>query len=306
MDFTDVKGAERRRLLARILSRIADASIDDVLSFPASPLADDVWRIGVTGPPGAGKSSLIGRLALARLERAPPASTDFGEEHIAVLAIDPSSPLGGGALLGDRIRMGALGDDRRAYVRSVAGRGSTEGLAHNIADLLAVAEAYGFKEILLETVGVGQADCAIRTLVDTLVLVVHPEAGDSVQAMKSGILELADIYVVNKSDLPGAHKTAAELQGVLRAARHNSSWTTPIIPVSHHSPSGIAALNAALESHRTFVNSVRDHSAIHLARRRYQLQSILERRVAEILNQRPDLIAISDRRQQYRALADLL
>lgn len=269
-----------RRALSRALSGMADAAVADILEAVSAAPASPAWRIGITGPPGSGKSSLIARLAAKRVERLPGAG-----ERLAVLAIDPSSPARGGAILGDRVRMDAIAGDPRVYMRSLASRGGRDGLAHNIVDILAVADAHGFQEVLLETVGVGQSEHAARDLVDSLVLVLHPEAGDSVQAMKSGIMELADIYVVNKADLPGAVRTATELRAVLKAApgRDRRGWSPPVIEVGRDREDGLLALDAALEAHRAHVLSVSDRAAIETARRRYHLRSLAERRIDEVL-----------------------
>jgi LAO/AO transport system kinase len=299
MDFYSVRGAERRRALARTLSRVADATVSEALAFEPVAPARPAWRVGFTGPPGSGKSSLISRLAAARLEQYPP-SSEVGDERIAVLAVDPSSPLSGGALLGDRIRMDALADDSRAYVRSIASRGGSEGLAHNIADILAVTDAYGFDEVLLESVGVGQSECAIRALVDTLVLVLHPDAGDSIQAMKSGILELADVYVVNKADLRGAPTAAAELRAVIKVAA-SSAWMPPVIEVSRAQGAGFESLSGALERHRCHLARTRDTELVAAGRRRYHLRSLLQRRIDEMLAQSPGVSSIADVQARFAA-----
>lgn len=283
-------GSSRRRL-ARALSRIADASVAEALALAETQTEGQARRIGVTGPPGAGKSSLIARLGRARLDRMSAAEPGAPGERLAILAIDPSSPVGGGAILGDRVRMDALTSDPRVYVRSLASRGGHDGLTHNIVDLLAFADAYGFEEVILETVGVGQAEHAARALVDTLVLVLHPDAGDSIQAMKSGIMEVADIYVVNKADLAGAGRTSAELKAVLKAAhRRDGGWFPPVIEIAQDRPDGIAALDAALEAHRAHVESRCDPALTRRERRRYHLRSLLQRRVDEIVAERAELL----------------
>ena len=281
-----------RRRFARALSRIADASVAEALALTETQHEGQAWRIGVTGPPGAGKSSLVARLGRARLARMSPAKAPARpDERLAVLAIDPSSPVRGGAILGDRVRMDALTSDPRVYVRSLASRGGHDGLTHNIIDLLEFADAYGFEEVILETVGVGQAEHAARALVDTLVLVLHPDAGDSIQAMKSGIMEVPDIYVVNKADLAGAARTSAELKAVLKAAhRPRGGWTPPVIEVAQDSPEGTAALDAALEAHRAHVRGTYDPALTRRERRRYHLRSLLERRIDEIVAERVEIL----------------
>lgn len=270
----------RRRRLARALSRAANAGALEALHMAAPEGAGPgAWRIGITGAPGGGKSSLIARLAALRLAALPPG----GQERLAVLAIDPASPRSQGALLGDRLRMTAVTDDPRLYVRSLSSRSGRDGLTHNIVDLLGVVDAHGFDEVMLETVGIGQAEHAVRTLVDSVVLVLHPEAGDSIQAMKAGVMEIADIYVVNKADLPGTQRTLAELRATLglRPAAPGV-WQPPVLPVSQEDPDSLAALDAALQAHRAHAEARRDTAALLQARRRYQLESLVLRRIGEL------------------------
>ncbi len=197
-----------RRALARQLSLAGRASVADVLSEADSNFKTEkpAVRIGVTGPPGAGKSTLIARLAASRLQHG---------ERVGVLAIDPTSPLSQGSILGDRIRMDEIADDPNLYIRSMPSRHAHDGMADNITGMLAVLESHNFDNIFLETVGIGQADYSVRTLVDTVILVVVPESGDTVQAMKAGVMEMADVYAVNKADRPGAKRTVTDIQSVL-------------------------------------------------------------------------------------------
>ena len=181
-----------RRALSRALSRIANADVSETLAQQNASTPATLSRIGITGAPGAGKSTLIARLAHLR---------KGVDRKIAVLAIDPTSPVSQGSILGDRIRMDSIADDPDIFIRSIPSRRAHDGLTDNTADLLNAMEGHGFDEVILESVGVGQAEYTIRTLVDTVVLVLLPESGDAIQAMKAGILEMADIYVVNKADL---------------------------------------------------------------------------------------------------------
>jgi LAO/AO transport system kinase len=269
-----------RRLLGRALTRIANASVADALAGLAHhpPLAS---RIGVTGPPGAGKSTLIARLARRRL--------DHGAT-LAVIAIDPTSPYTHGALLGDRIRMEQVAEDSRLFIRSLASRSAHDGLADNIADILATLDGYPFDETILETVGVGQAEYAVRTLVDTLVLVLIPESGDQIQAMKAGMLETADIYVVNKADLPGAEKIAGELRAITARRRDGAAWTPPVILCAPRDEGGLETLDAAITRHLAFSRAAVDPRQTLRRRTEYHLKSLIQRSVEEILNERPDLL----------------
>ncbi|HEY0836739.1 MAG TPA: hypothetical protein VGE72_22705 [Azospirillum sp.] len=272
----DVDAIRRRRALSRTLSRLASAPVAEVLAHhseraPSRP----AWRIGVTGSPGVGKSTLIGRLARHRLDRG-------AVESMAVLAIDPTSPLTGGSLLGDRIRMDAAADDPRLFIRSLPSRRSHDGLTDNLPDLLLALEEHGFDEVLVETVGIGQVEYTVRTLVDTVVLVLHPEAGDAVQAMKAGILEVADVYVVNKADLPGARRTVAEIRAVAGRTVGDSGWAPPVVAVAHGEPAGLAALDEALDRHRAWLSGRRDARAVARARARQHALSLFIRRLEEL------------------------
>lgn len=269
---------QKRRRMARALSRAADASVADVLGF-AQGSAGVCRRIGVTGPPGAGKSSLIAALTRKRLQ---------GEGEIAILAIDPTSPVSGGAILGDRIRMEDLAQNPRVYIRSLASRRSHDGLADNLPDMLEIVENAGFAEAILETVGVGQVEYAVRHIVDTILLVMMPGAGDQVQAMKGGILETADILVVNKSDQPGAKQLAGELAAVMKLRGDDpSGWTPPIVSTSVNDPASIEALAAAIDSHQAWLAD-RPGAAGRLETRRAQhVGSLLARRVGEVLDDLP-------------------
>lgn len=274
-----------RRALSRALSRIANADVAETLAQQGAVPTPEMSRIGVTGAPGAGKSTLIARLAKLRK----------GEDHkIAVLAIDPTSPVSKGSILGDRIRMDAIADDPNIFIRSIPSRRSHDGLADNTADLLAAMEGHGFDEVILESVGVGQAEYTIRTLVDTVVLVLLPESGDAIQAMKAGILEMADIYVVNKADLPGAELMVAEIQQV--AERQTADgWAPPVISTSRNDLEGFARLDAAISAHAKWRKARMDETATQRARARYQAQGLIARRIDEIMEADNSLLDLDPR-----------
>jgi LAO/AO transport system kinase len=262
-----------RRALARALSRTADASVADVLAS-VQGASGACRRIGVTGPPGAGKSSLIAALVRQRLA---------GEGDIAVLAIDPTSPVSGGAILGDRIRMEDLAQNPRVYIRSLASRRSHDGLADNLPDMLEIIENAGFAEAILETVGVGQVEYAVRHVVDTILLVLPPGAGDQIQAMKGGILETADILVVNKADLPGARQLASELGGVMKLRGETAGWTPPIVQTSIRDGASVATLASEIDRHQAWLAGRAGATGRLEARRAQHVASLVARRVAEVL-----------------------
>ena len=195
--------------------------------------------VGITGSPGAGKSSLAGKLAREFRNRG---------KSVGVLAVDPSSPLTGGAILGDRVRMQDVATDPGVFVRSMASRGRQGGLAPAVEDAAVILSAAGKDVILLETVGVGQGEVDVANAVQTVVVVLTPGMGDEVQSLKAGLLEVADIYVVNKADLVGADAVARSLHAI--AGRAVDGWAEPIIQTSALGTTGIAELADAIESHK--------------------------------------------------------
>ena len=198
--------------------------------------------VGITGAAGTGKSTLVGRLAGAYRRQ---------DQHVGILAVDPSSPLTGGAVLGDRIRMQELAGDPGVFIRSLATRGAQGGLARATRDAALVLDAAGFQIILIETVGAGQDEVEIIQTAHTTVVVEAPGLGDDVQALKAGLIEVADILVVNKADRNGADRTAHILQEMLE--RRSSPWTPPVCQTIASDGTGIDDVRAAIEQHRAFL-----------------------------------------------------
>lgn len=298
--------AAKRRALGQALTRAAEAEVAQALTFARAfpPAAEGgAWRIGVTGAPGAGKSSLIARLARLRLERLArePGRSGAPAEQLAVIAIDPTSPVSHGSILGDRIRMEDIAGDQRAYIRSLPSRGGRDGLTHNIVDILYALDVHGFRETILETVGVGQAEHAVRLMVDTVVLVLHPESGDSIQAMKAGVMELADVYVVNKADLPGARRALAELRATL-GNLSASGFRPPILSVSQNDPASIASLDKAIEAHRSHVEECGLRHIRRAARQAYHVDSLILRKLAELRAAHPATTNSGGVVDEYHAL----
>src|SRR5262245_24384650 len=258
--------AGERQALARTISwaENADARFPTALA-KLYPRVGRAWRIGVTGPPGAGKRSLVNGLIERLRERA---------GTVGVLAIDPSSPYSGGALLGDRIRMEERTTDPGVYIRSMATRASHGGLARAAVDALDVMDAFGFDWLLVETVGVGQAEYEIASAADTVLVVLCPGAGDSIQAMKAGLLEVADVLVVSKGDLAGAEQLTTDLEDALslRALSRNRRRSPPVVPVSAHTGAGLGDLLGAIDAHRAELEAgdlaaARREKRIHQVRR---------------------------------------
>ncbi len=274
--------AGERAALARAISwaENADPRYPELLAA-VYPRVGRGWRVGITGPPGAGKSTLTNVLVQTLRAR---------EETVGILAIDPSSPFTGGALLGDRIRMDERTADSGVYIRSMASRKSHGGLARAASDACDVMDAFGFSTILMETVGVGQSEYDVVSAADTVVVVLCPGAGDGVQAMKAGILEVADVLVVNKADLEGADQLVFDLEDSVRmrdvsrprdeAAKER--WTPPVVPASSLRSEGLQDVVAAVDAHRRWLEAA-DLASSRRARRTQQVQRVVQERLAEEL-----------------------
>jgi LAO/AO transport system kinase len=195
--------------------------------------------VGITGAPGAGKSSLVDKLAL-NYRRA--------NQRVGIVAVDPSSPFSGGAILGDRIRMQTLGLDEGVFIRSMATRGNLGGLARATVDAVAILDAAGYSKIIVETVGVGQDEVEIVKAADVSVVVLVPGMGDDIQAIKAGIMEIGDIFVINKADREGVYSTEKELEALLSLAMREDGWNPPIVKTVATEGVGIADLVSAIDS----------------------------------------------------------
>jgi len=260
-----------RAALARLLTRIA-RDPTGLMGMEDGP--PPISRVGITGAPGAGKSSLVGALATIRVQARQP---------LGVLAIDPTSPLSRGSVLGDRIRMDAIAADPAVFIRSLPSSASHDGLCSNMEALLRVFERAGFQEVLLETVGTGQSQHTVRAVVDTVVMVLSPHGGDSIQAMKAGLMEMADIYVVNKSDLPDARRTAAEIRGVVQRSGAPSAWVPPVLLTCSTTGEGVAELSRQIDAHAAQVVTLRPAQEVAAQRMRRHVGEVLQRRLAQQL-----------------------
>ncbi len=268
------------RALGRLVSLVENGSprLRDVMKLIA-PLTGRARVIGLTGAPGVGKSTITG--ALVRAHR------DEGL-RVGVLAVDPTSPFTGGALLGDRVRMQDHATDSGVFIRSMASRGHLGGLSWALPQALRVLDAAGFDVIMIETVGVGQAEVAIASLADTTLVVVAPGMGDSIQAAKAGILEIADIFVVNKSDRPGAQEAVRDLRTMLAMAHYGTGdWKPPIVSAAAATGAGIDDLVGRLHAHAAWLGESGERDRRRLARAREEVSAIAVAALRERLGALP-------------------
>jgi LAO/AO transport system kinase len=304
--------AGKRTALARVISLVENErpGFQAILHELHGDLGR-AQRIGITGPPGAGKSTMTAALAAAYRGRG---------ETVAVVAVDPTSPFTGGALLGDRIRMNEVATDEGVFIRSMASRGSLGGLAVTTNEVVDVLDAFGFDRILIETVGVGQSELDIAATADTTVVVLVPESGDSIQAMKAGLMEISDLFVVNKSDRPGADRLTREIElmlhlrtgkglhrvpahhgvdlrragarngtesqskdGVAGESRGPEGWEIPVLQTVAETGTGIPELQATLDRHAAWLRESGELVRRRRARAAARVKEVVERRIAEIV-----------------------
>jgi LAO/AO transport system kinase len=234
-----------RLALSRLISQVEGRSRDLVsIMAKVQERCGNAYCVGVTGPPGAGKSTLVDRL-ISHLRK--------GGKKVGVVAIDPSSPFSGGAVLGDRIRMQEHAGDEGVFIRSLGSRGSHGGLSRATREVVKLYDAFGMDYVLVETVGVGQTELDIMEIADTTIVILTPESGDAIQTLKAGILEIADIFVVNKADREGAHLIQAELKAMLELGGKNGGWSSPVLLVQAAKDVGVSELIDAIEDHRAYL-----------------------------------------------------
>ncbi|HEX9887071.1 MAG TPA: methylmalonyl Co-A mutase-associated GTPase MeaB [Longimicrobiales bacterium] len=265
-------------------------------------------RLGVTGPPGAGKSSLIAELA---------AAYRADGEDVGIVAVDPTSPYSGGALLGDRIRMNDLATDPGIFIRSMATRGSLGGLATTTKEVMDLMDGFGFRRLLVETVGVGQTELEITGAADTVVVVLVPESGDAIQAMKAGLMEIADIFVVNKADRPGSARLVKEirqalhlragsalkdvpahhgvdLRGVAKGedaavpAAKSAAWEIPVLTTNALTSDGLDELLAAIDAHREWLEASGALADRRRDRARRRIRDVVDRELRRVVWSSPE------------------
>ena len=268
-----LEGARQGRIayIARLLS-IVENEEPEAADIVRATYADTVRAIvvGFTGPPGTGKSTLVSAMTAAYRQAA---------GRVAVVAVDPSSPYTGGAILGDRIRMRERYLDSGVFIRSMANRGTAGGLARATKRVVGLLDALGFDVVLVETVGVGQQEIEVTRVVDTVCLLTIPGAGDDIQAIKAGIMEIADVLVVNKADRPGADETVKDLTQMLTLGASRLPWKPPVVKTSATDGTGIEDLMAAIAKHRAWAAVSGEALQRHADAMRNEIQILLQERV---------------------------
>jgi len=293
--------------VARAISKVEDGAADAAeLMKKVFPRTGRALIIGITGAPGAGKSSLVDKLAAIYRKRG---------ERVGIIAVDPSSPFSGGAILGDRIRMQALSLDKGVFIRSMATRGNLGGLARATVDAVAILDAAGYAKIIIETVGVGQDEVEIVKTADVCVVVLVPGMGDDVQAMKAGIMEIGDIFAINKADREGVLRTEKEVEGLLSLSMREDGWQPPIVKTIAIENKGIELLASAIDQCRESQQKTDATGARRQAIARWRILELLsERLLAQALNgnsasEKLDALAAevaSKKRDPYSAVEEMI
>ena len=286
MELVDAVLAGERLALARLLTQVEnDSPLGRRAQNELFPHTGRAHLVGITGAPGSGKSSLVNQIA--RLFRRPPPASDGTPRKVAIVAIDPSSPFTGGALLGDRVRMRDLAGDPGIFIRSMAARGALGGLARATAAVVQVFDAAGYEMILIETVGAGQNEVDIASLAHTTLVVDTPGMGDDIQAIKAGILEIADILVINKADRPGVENTERSLRAMLelghpkiqpqgKDADSQPGWTPPVLSTIATTGSGVEEVYQAINRHGDYLRQSGEWQKRDRVRLQVELEALLQ------------------------------
>ncbi len=266
------------RAVARAITKVENGTDSAAEIMKAVfPKTGNALTIGITGSPGAGKSSLVDKLAMFYRDKG---------EKIGIVCVDPSSPFSGGAILGDRIRMQTLGLDKNVFIRSMATRGNLGGLSRATVDAAAILDAAGFDKVIIETVGVGQDEVEIVKAADVSVVILVPGMGDDIQAIKAGIMEIGDVFVINKADRDGVLRTEKELEALLSLAHRPDFWHSPIVKTVATENKGIEDLSKAIESYNEFLKQGENLERRKAIARWRLLELLQEKLLADVLNKK--------------------
>jgi len=280
-----------RRILSRVISQLERGAPEAAQVLKAiDHHIGGAYTVGITGPPGAGKSTMVDRLTqLLRQEGL----------KVGIIGVDPTSPFTGGAILGDRIRMQRHYLDDGVFIRSVATRGHTGGVPRIVKGMVRLLDAWGTDVVLVETVGVGQSELGIMEVADTVLVTMMPESGDAIQTLKAGIMEIADIYVVNKSDRDGADQMAAAIRANLGLDSSHRDWDPPILKTQALSGEGMEALWSKVQEHRDYLASSAKLVELRAQRRKQEFLEAVEeevgRRLKALVEGDPTLIAMLEK-----------
>jgi LAO/AO transport system kinase len=289
-DYRDAIRAGDRRAVARAITRLESTRPDHIAEGQAIlaallPYAGNSLRIGITGSPGVGKSTFIERFGMDLIERG---------HRVAVLAVDPSSPVTGGSILGDKTRMAQLAVAPEAYIRPSPSRGSLGGVAHRTREAMLVCEAAGYDVVIVETVGIGQSEVTVAAMVDFFLVLLMPGGGDELQGIKRGVIELADVLVVNKADgdsLASAERTAADYASALQLIRPHSAWTPRALRSSALTGDGMAEVRDAIFEHRDRLRESGELEARRRDQARSWMWSLVEEQLHEKFRSHPEVAA---------------
>lgn len=275
------------RSVARAITMVERGSDDaSALLKAIFPRTGRATVVGITGSPGAGKSSLVDKLALYYKNEG---------NRVGIICVDPSSPFSGGAILGDRIRMATLGMEKGVFIRSMATRGNLGGLSRATVDAVAILDAAGFDKVIVETVGVGQDEVEIVKTADVSVVVLVPGMGDDIQAIKAGIMEIGDVFVINKADREGVLRTQKELEALLGLAHRPDMWDPPIVKTIATESKGIEDLAAAIKAYYEFQTGGEGSKVRRQAIARWRLLELMQGRLLSELLSRDGVVAKLDK-----------
>ncbi|MGE5679929.1 MAG: methylmalonyl Co-A mutase-associated GTPase MeaB [Bacillota bacterium] len=286
-DFVDKLLERDKRTVSRAITIIeqGDEKSRELLKA-ISKKTGRAYRVGITGPPGAGKSTLTNQITKYYRRQ---------NKTVAVIAVDPTSPFTGGALLGDRVRMAEIGMDQGVFIRSMATRGSLGGLSRKTIDAADVLDAAGYDIILFETVGVGQSELDIARTADTTMVVLVPESGDSIQAMKAGLMEIADLFVLNKSDRPGADNAIISLQTTLMMRNHDeTTWLPPIVKSVATENTGVQGIIEEIQKHQSYLETNNLFQKKRELNSKIRIKEIVETQIREELWSRAREVSLNN------------